>query len=70
MADSRRLAALIGPALMAIAVSETIKLHIWAMHIAPVIYRNGCLILVGGPAIVPTHNYWTWRWPVLITIIG
>ena len=70
MTDSGRLAGLIGPALMAITVSETIHLHIWATHIASLTYLNGCLLLVGGLAIVRAHTLWTWRWPVLITIIG
>jgi len=70
MADSRQLAGLIGPALMAVTVSETINLRIWATHIPSVTYLNGCLLLVGGLAIVRAHNLWMWRWPVLITIIG
>jgi hypothetical protein len=70
MTDSRRLAGLIGPSLMAVTLSETINLHIWSTHIASLTYLNECLLLIGGLAIVRAHNLWTRRWPVLITLIG
>jgi hypothetical protein len=70
MSNSKSLAALIGPALLAIAASEALNLQIWAGVAAPIVYLNGCLLFVAGLSVVRTHNVWTWRWPVAITLIG
>ncbi len=34
------------------------------------LYIAGFLVLLGGLAIVNTHNVWTADWPVIITIFG
>lgn len=70
MTRSKRLGELIGPALVALAVTEIINLNIWATTIAPVTYLNGSILFVAGLAIVRAHNIWTTRWPVLITLTG
>ena len=68
--DSKQLAGLIGPAMVALGVTEAINLHVFANQIAPVVYLNGAILFVAGLAIVRAHNLWTWRWPVIITLTG
>lgn len=70
MTDSKRLAGLIGPALMALSVTEAVNIDVFANQMAPVIYLNGAILFVTGLAIVRAHNLWTWGWPVLVTLTG
>jgi hypothetical protein len=73
-AGSRRLAGLVGPALIAVSLSEAINLRIWMTPapsiLAPVVYLSGCLLFVAGLAIVRAHNRWTLGWPLIITVVG
>jgi len=70
MNSSRRIAGLIGPAVMTITVSEAVNLHIWAHNIPTVTYLNGTLLFLAGLAIVRFHNRWTMGWPVVVTLSG
>jgi hypothetical protein len=70
MTESKRIAGLLGPTLIALTASEAMNLRIWANNIAPVTYLNGALLLVAGLSIVRTHNRWTSGWPVLVTLLG
>jgi len=70
MTNSKRIAALVGPTLVALTASEAMNLHIWANNIAPVTYLNGTLLFVAGLAIVRVHNYWTRDWPLMVTLVG
>ncbi len=70
MTDSRELAGLIGPAMVALAVTEAINMDVFANQIAPVVYLNGAILFVAGLAIVRAHNLWTWRWPIIVTLTG
>lgn len=70
MENARQIAGVMGPALVAITLSETLNLRIWAGVGAPVVYLNGCLLFVAGVAVIRAHNRWTWRWPVLVTGTG
>jgi uncharacterized membrane protein YhaH (DUF805 family) len=71
MTNSKSIAGLIGPTVVAIALSEWINLRIlWANTSPSVIYLNGSLLFVAGLAIVRAHNRWTGNWPVLVTLIG
>jgi uncharacterized membrane protein YgdD (TMEM256/DUF423 family) len=67
---SRQLAGVVGPALVAIGVTEALNLHIFDTQIPQVVYLNGTILFVSGVALVRTHNRWTWNWSTLITIIG
>ncbi len=69
-ADSRKLAGLIGPTLVALGVTEAINIDAFANQMAPVVYLNGAILFVAGLAIVRAHSFWTWRWPVIITMTG
>jgi len=70
--DSRRIAGLLGPTLIALAVSEAMNLRAMAEHPASIglVYLNGTLLFVAGVAIVQVHNRWTRGWPVLVTLMG
>jgi len=70
--DSRRIAGLLGPTLIALAMSEAMNLRVMAANPASVglVYLNGTLLFVAGVAIVQVHNRWTGGWPVLVTVMG
>jgi len=70
MANSKNIAALVGPSLIAITTSETINAHIWAANIAPGIHLNGSLLFIAGLAIVRAHNIWVRGWSVVVTLVG
>lgn len=70
MADSRRLAGLIGPILLVLGVSEAKNHRIWQTNSAPLVYLNGLQLFVAGLSIVRTHNLWTRSWPVVVTLVG
>jgi uncharacterized membrane protein HdeD (DUF308 family) len=36
----------------------------------PLLFLSGLLTLLGGLAIVNTHNVWEIGWPILITVLG
>ena len=73
MTDSKRIAGLLGPTLIALSITEAMHLRFLATFIGPthgpLVYLNGTLLFVAGLAIVRAHNRWT-GWPVLVTLIG
>lgn len=71
MTNSKSIAGLLGPTLIAISMSEWVSLRIlWANTSPSVIYLNGSLLFVAGLAIVRAHNRWAGGWPVLVTLTG
>ena len=70
MTNSKRIAGLVGPSLVALTLTELLNLDIWTHTPAVVVYLSGTLLFVAGLSIVRVHNHWTTRWPVLVTIIG
>ncbi len=70
MANSKNIAGLIGPAIVAITLSETVNNHIWSGNTAAGVYLNGAILFVAGLALVRAHNLWVRGWPVLITLTG
>lgn len=72
MQNSKRIAGLVGPTLVAMLVSEfpLVQPHLYDTQIPPVVYLSGALMFVGGLAIVRAHNHWTRDWTVLITLTG
>jgi len=72
MADSRRIAGLVGPVIVAMIMSENefVNPHLYDNQIPPVVYLSGTLLFVAGLAIVRGHNRWTGSWPVLVTLTG
>lgn len=70
MMDSKAIAGVMGPALIAITLSEAPNLRIWTSAAPSLIYLNGTLLFVAGVAVVRAHNIWIWKWPVVVTVLG
>jgi hypothetical protein len=70
MTVTGRIAAVLGPALMAVTASETVNLHIWRDVHPAVVYLNGLLLLVGGLVIVTAHHRWRPFFGLLVTLSG
>jgi hypothetical protein len=74
MANSRNIAGLLGPTMIAVALSEALHLRMLTSFIgpshAPLVYLNGTLLFVAGLSILRVHNIWTRGWPVLVTVVG
>lgn len=72
MPDSRRIAGLVGPTIVAMVVSEfpLVQPHLYDAQIPPVVYLSGVLMFVGGLAVVRVHNHWAKDWTVLVTLSG
>ena len=72
MLNSKRIAGLVGPTIVAMLVSEfpLVQPHLYDTQIPPVVYLSGVLMFVGGLAIVRAHNHWARDWTVLVTLSG
>jgi hypothetical protein len=72
MANSRQIAALVGPVLAAMLVSEfpMVQPHLYDRQIPPVVYLSGVLMFVAGLAVIRLHNVWARNWTVLVTLTG
>jgi len=76
MANSKTIAALIGPTLIALAAALLINLGSISALVASVshdpalVLVSGVLSFVAGLAIVRVHNHWAADWAVLVTILG
>ena len=72
MSDSKRIAGLVGPTIVAMVVSEfpLVQPHLYDAQIPPVVYLSGTLMFIGGLAIVRAHNRWTRDWTLLVTLSG
>ncbi|HWP13216.1 MAG TPA: hypothetical protein VNN06_15445 [Ramlibacter sp.] len=70
--NSKRIAGLVGPALVAMLVSEfpLVQPHLYDTQIPPVVYLSGTLMFIAGLAIVRAHNCWARDWTVLVTLSG
>ena len=72
MPNSKRIAGILGPTVVAMVVSEfpLVQPHLYDTQTPPVVYLSGTLMFVGGLAIVRTHNRWIRDWTVLVTLSG
>lgn len=76
MAKSKTIAALLGPTLIASAVSIFLNLDAWPTMVERAFYNPGLVLVSGYPlfvaglAIVHFHNQWTGGWPVVVTTLG
>jgi len=70
--NSKRIAGLVGPTIVAMVVSEfpLVQPHLYDAQIPPVVYLSGVLMFVAGLAIVRAHNHWAADWTVLVTLSG
>jgi hypothetical protein len=66
MVNSRRIAGLLGPTIVALILSENefINPRLYDLQIPPVVYLSGTLLLGAGLSIVRAHNRSTYSWPV------
>lgn len=72
MPNSKGIAGLVGPTMIAMLASEfpLVQPHLYDAQIPPVVYLSGVLMFVAGLAIVRAHNHWTRDWTVLVTLSG
>lgn len=72
MPNSKRIAGLVGPTIVATVISEfpLVQPHLYDAQIPPVVYLSGVVMFVAGLAIVRAHNYWTSDWTILVTLSG
>ena len=76
MTTSKTISGLVGPTLVAIALSMLLNLGSLpalveqVSHDPALIFLSGIITFVAGLAIVRAHNLWTAGWPVLVTILG
>ena len=72
MPNSKRIAGLVGPTIVAMLVSEfpLVQPHLYDAQIPPVVYLSGVLMFVGGLAIIRAHHHWARDWTVLVTLSG
>jgi hypothetical protein len=72
MQNSKQIAGLVGPTIVAMVVSEfpLVQPHLYDAQIPPVVYLSGVLMFVGGLAIVRAHNHWVCDWTILVTLSG
>jgi len=68
--NSKKLAGMVGPVLLAISCSEAINMDIYIHQSAPVVYLNGVLLFIAGLALVRAHNHWALDWSILVTIVA
>ena len=72
MSNSKQIAALLGPTMVAMLVAEfpLLQPRLYDAQIPPVVYLSGVLMFVAGLAIVRAHNIWVRNWTVLVTLSG
>jgi hypothetical protein len=72
MHNSKNIAGLVGPVLVAMLVSESplVQPHLYDAQIPPVVYLSGVLMFTAGLAIARIHNCWVRNWTVLVTLTG
>jgi hypothetical protein len=76
MANSKAIAGLIGPTLIALAAATLINLGSISTlvesvsHDPALVMVSGVLSFVAGLAVVRVHNHWAGDWAVLVTILG
>jgi len=72
MPQSKRIAGIVGPTIVAMVVSEfpLVQPHLYDAQIPPVVYLSGVLLFVAGLAIVRVHNHWARDWTLLVTLSG
>jgi hypothetical protein len=70
MTNSRHIAKLVGPSLIALIASEAFNSHLWASVAVTQTYLAGTLWFVAGLSIILAHHHWVRSWPVLITLVG
>lgn len=68
--SSKELAKLIGPTISVMSISEMVNMRIWVTNNPAITYLNGIILFVAGLSIIRVHNLWSFRWPVVVTILA
>jgi hypothetical protein len=67
---TQRIAAVLGPTLVAVTVSEAINLKIWKDVHPTLVFLNGLILFAAGMFIVTSHNRWRPGRAFLVTLSG
>lgn len=76
MTNSKTIAALVGPSLIAVGATVLLNLSLLPEIVAgfardpSIVVAVGFAVFVPGLAIVRFHNYWRGGWRVLVTLVG
>jgi hypothetical protein len=72
VANSRKIAGLVGPTLIVMLISEfpLVQPHLYDSQTPLMVYMSGILMFVAGLAIVREHNLWVRNWTILVTMTG
>jgi hypothetical protein len=72
VANSRKIAGLVGPTLIVMLLSELplVQPHLYDSQTPLMVYMSGVLVFVAGLAIVREHNLWVRNWTILVTMTG
>jgi uncharacterized membrane protein HdeD (DUF308 family) len=72
MANSKQIAAILGPTIVVMVVAEFpfVQPHLYDTQIPPVVYLSGVLMFIAGLGIIRAHNIWARNWTVLVTLCG
>jgi len=70
--NSKRIAGLVGPTVVAVVVSEfpLVQPHLYDAQIPPVVYLSVVVVSLKKHAIVRAHNHWALDWSVIVTLCG
>lgn len=67
---SRRIARIVGPTLVVLALTEGVNIRVFAGNPAQVVFLNGTLLFVAGVAILQAYGRWSWNLSALVTLSG
>ncbi|MEM1187330.1 MAG: hypothetical protein AAGI72_02320 [Pseudomonadota bacterium] len=72
MTESKSLAGVMGPLLIAMIATESplVNPGLYDTQIPPVVYLSGTLMFLGGFCVIRVHNKWRKDWSTLVTIVG
>lgn len=72
MSNSKQIAGIVGPALVAMILTENpyVNPNLYDAQIPPVVYLSGVLMFVAGLSIIRAHNRWQYDWTVVLTMVG
>ncbi|MEL7046913.1 MAG: hypothetical protein AAGL66_18150, partial [Pseudomonadota bacterium] len=72
MPESRSLAGIMGPLLVAMIATENplVNPGLYDAQIPPLVYLSGTLMFLGGFSVVRVHNTWRRDWSTVVTIVG
>jgi uncharacterized protein YjeT (DUF2065 family) len=76
MTQSKLIAGLIGPVMVAMGVAVLLNRNFFPALMGQMardvglIFLSGVLLLLAGIAIVRVHNVWTGGWRIIVTVLG